>query len=97
MTDDLAFYVTCPLCGGAVKPTGYTKQGHRTGRCTVCGDRPTITVAPSAVMTRPTNKHAPFYRLVLELDELMHVELDELMHGPLAAYRRRELAPGEAA
>jgi len=40
-------------------------------------------------MTRPTNKHAPFYRLV--------IELDELMHGPLAAYRRRELAPGEAA
>jgi len=89
MTDDLAFFVTCPLCGGAVKPTGYTKQGHRTGRCTVCGDHPTITVAPSAVMTRPTNKNAPFYRLV--------IELDELMHGPLAAYRRLELAPGDAA
>jgi len=87
--NDLAFFITCPLCGGAVKPTGYTTLGHRTGRCTACGDEPTITVAPSAVMTRPVNKHAPFYKLVLELDEQMH--------GPLAAYRRRELDPEEAA
>lgn len=69
MTDDLAFRLTCPDCGGALAPFGYTSAGHRRAICTACTTESIITIIPPTKLTHPVNRNAPFYGLVLLVDE----------------------------
>lgn len=67
-----AFTITCPLCGGAVTPLGWTTAGNQRGRCAFCYEPVIVTVhADNGAGT--VNRDAPFYPLVVLIDGLDNV------------------------